>query len=191
MKRGLILLAILFLPLQLFAGIKLSDDDLSIIWAQSSLKSGEQEKMPLNVFMSSSRLPEEDTSNKLFKSAGNIYSEEDSAIELLASQIHVVFGESTMTEGQSSQLQPTSTNTIEEELKKLKKGYIYAYDLDNMEIQPILVKPSISYVKGETNSQNGPAVYTIKSGNIEMRDCFINQSSSKILPGGWVDVMPH
>jgi len=47
---------------------------------------------------------------------------------------------------------------------------------------------SMIYPKGSTNSSNTPYTYTIKSGNVEMRNTFINQTRSTIQPNSWVDI---
>ncbi len=47
---------------------------------------------------------------------------------------------------------------------------------------------SIEYPHGAINNSNTSGTYTITSGNIEMRDTFINQTRSTIQPNSWVDI---
>ena len=47
---------------------------------------------------------------------------------------------------------------------------------------------SMTYPDGVINSSSSPSRYIIKSGNIEMRDTYINQTKSSIQPNSWVDI---
>ncbi len=45
-----------------------------------------------------------------------------------------------------------------------------------------------SHPKDDTRSSNTPLTYTIMSGNIEMRNTYINDSSSTIQSGSWLNI---
>jgi hypothetical protein len=44
------------------------------------------------------------------------------------------------------------------------------------------------YPDGAVNSSSNSSTYTIRSGNTEMRDTYINQTRSTIQPNSWVDI---
>jgi hypothetical protein len=54
-------------------------------------------------------------------------------------------------------------------------------------IQPDITH-SISYPLGNTSSSNTPYEYTIRSGNIDMRNTYINNTNTSIMPRSWVDI---
>jgi hypothetical protein len=56
---------------------------------------------------------------------------------------------------------------------------------------PPEITHSMSYPIGQTNSSNTPYTYIIRSGDIEMRDTYINNTSTNIIPNSWVDIKPH
>jgi hypothetical protein len=47
---------------------------------------------------------------------------------------------------------------------------------------------SMEYPDGAMNSSSSPSTYIIRSGNIEMRNTYINQTRSNIQPNSWVDI---
>lgn len=47
---------------------------------------------------------------------------------------------------------------------------------------------SMEYPDGQSNSSNDTYKYIIRTGDVEMRDTFINQRNSTIAPGSWVDI---
>jgi hypothetical protein len=49
-------------------------------------------------------------------------------------------------------------------------------------------KPSMLYPIDRTQSSNDPYSYVIKSGNIDMRDTYINSRSTTIQSGSWVNI---
>lgn len=50
---------------------------------------------------------------------------------------------------------------------------------------------SIEHPQGNSYTFSPSYRYTIRSGEIEMRETFIQQRSSDIMPGSWVDIKPR
>lgn len=50
---------------------------------------------------------------------------------------------------------------------------------------------SMEYPEGSKNTSNDSYKYIIKSGDIEMRDTYINRRNSTVIPGSWVDIKPR
>ncbi len=48
-----------------------------------------------------------------------------------------------------------------------------------------------SYPKDDTHSSNSPLSYPIMSGNTEMRDTYINNTSTTIQTGSWLNIRSH
>ncbi len=48
--------------------------------------------------------------------------------------------------------------------------------------------PSITHSNNDTRNSNSPYIYTITSGNTDMRDTFINKTNTTIQSGSWVDI---
>ena len=53
---------------------------------------------------------------------------------------------------------------------------------------PVDTNHSIPYSDGFTNSSNTLPIYIMRFDNIDMRNCFINQTSTNIHPGSWGDI---
>jgi hypothetical protein len=51
--------------------------------------------------------------------------------------------------------------------------------------------PSIAYTDDDTRSSNSPYTYKITSGNIDMRDTFINKTNTTIQSGSWTNIRTH
>jgi hypothetical protein len=51
--------------------------------------------------------------------------------------------------------------------------------------------PSITHPNNDTQSSNSPYRYNIMSGNIDMRDTYIDNRSTTIQSGSWVDIKTH
>lgn len=62
---------------------------------------------------------------------------------------------------------------------------------NNTKATPVETTHSMNYPNGLTNSSNGAYRYIIESGDIKMRDTYINQTKSIINTGSWVDIKTH
>ena len=58
----------------------------------------------------------------------------------------------------------------------------------NVSATPAKNTHTLAYPDGVMNSSSSPGRYVIKSGNIEMRDTYINQTRSSIQSKSWVDI---
>ncbi|HQI80788.1 MAG TPA: hypothetical protein PLR71_04425 [Deltaproteobacteria bacterium] len=79
-------------------------------------------------------------------------------------------------------------------LEKSPKGIVSAEEADTpatVNAPPAGTRYSIEHPTGTTNSTDGSYRYVITSGNIEMRDTYIQQTNSTINAGSWVDIRPR
>ncbi len=79
-------------------------------------------------------------------------------------------------------------------LEKSSKDIVSAEETDTpvtVNAPPSGTRYSIEHPTGTTNGSDGSYRYIIRSGNIEMRDTYIQQTNSSVNAGSWVDIHPR
>jgi hypothetical protein len=79
-------------------------------------------------------------------------------------------------------------------LEKSSKGIVSAEETDTpatVNAPQSGTRYSIEHPTTTTNNSDGSYRYIIRSGNIEMRDTYIQQTNSTVNSGSWVDIQPR
>jgi hypothetical protein len=192
MSRLLTFVAVLLLPLSLLAMRSLSDSDLSNIHNPLSLSINPEQAMEINestVTWSASGSISNILLNSInLKSSFNIYLNEDGgdATEMQAptGRFHFIYVSWRNNDNYANihdfLIDPKDKTTIASAEDNTGPNYI--------KVTPVQAMYSIEYPNGLTASSNSAYRYIIKSGDIEMRDTYINETKSAINSGSWVDI---
>jgi hypothetical protein len=195
MKRVLIFATVLLLPLPLYAMRSLSDSDLSNISNPLSLSINPNQAMNINDSKKTWSDSEGISKFLLYtinlKRNYDIYQNEVSGdtteTQATTRQLYFFYASGFNNDSHIS----IQNFLIDQITLKDKTTIVSAEDItspNNIKVTHAESTHSLDYPNGLTKSSNSAYTYMIKSGDIDMRNTYINQTKSIINSGSWVDI---
>ena len=214
MNKKVVFLACLLLPLSVWSMSPLTETDLSNVSTPPSISINPDQRIKIN--NKPNAWDDSDGLNQLSPTSSglrfqfdiNLFEDPDETVERYAFNLFSSFswlkGNNTFNDVQIVIIDPATGKSYTELLTEdsisedIQTASIYwnfytkiinAEDANRYYSNPqVTGKPSMLYPIDHTQSSNDPYTYVIKAGTIDMRDTYIDNKSTTIQSGSWVNI---